>query len=108
LDSEDLETLLTTWKTHDGLSLHQDLDEIHLDDYVAYYRDNILYFMNQDFSTRAIEALIIKLDSDKSFEPSKLVIFGYNFYSKHQREIQEALNSYRNKKSIEIDMVVRY
>jgi adenine-specific DNA-methyltransferase len=49
-----------------------------------------------------------KLDEDKSFEPNKLIVFGYSFDTKYQREISEALNNYSNKKSIDIDMIVRY
>ena len=79
-----------------------------LGEYRAYYGGNILYFMDAGFDIEALQLFIEKLDSDKNFEPSKLVLFGYNFESRHQRELKEALNNYKNKKSIELEMVVRY
>jgi adenine-specific DNA-methyltransferase len=108
LDEEALETLLTTWKAYDGSKLTEPLDVVMLDEYKAQYGANTLYFMQKGFSTEALKALMTKLDEDKSFEPSKLVLFGYNFESKYQRELKEALNVYTNKKEIDLEMVVRY
>ena len=108
LSHDELETLLTTWKVHDGVKLHEPLRAIDLDSYIAYESGNSIYFMDKDFSIKALQAFVAKLDNDECFEPSKLVLFGYNFDSKHQREFKEALNNYTNKKSIELDMVVRY
>jgi len=108
LSDEELETLLTTWKVHDGLKLSYDLQVVELSDYKAYLGEGILCLVYSDFNTDALKALLEKLDSDPTFEPSRIVLFGYNFTSKAQRELDEALNSYANKKSIELDVVVRY
>ncbi|SFV66838.1 Type III restriction-modification system methylation subunit [hydrothermal vent metagenome] len=108
LSTDELETLLTTWKVHDGMKLHEPLAAMDLGGYVAYGSSNTLYFMDKGFNVEALKAFVAKLDDDETFEPSKLVLFGYNFDSKHQREFKEALNNYTNKKSIELDMVVRY
>ena len=48
-----------------------------------------------------------KLDSDKDFSPNKVVFYGSNFESAKQMELNEALKSYANKKSIDLDLVVR-
>ena len=58
--------------------------------------------------SKDLKSLIDKLDNDPSFQPSKLILFGYNFESKHQREIKEALATYTNKKSLDLDMIIRY
>jgi len=108
LNDEELHTLLTTWKVYDGIKLSDELDEIVLSGYMGYMGGETLYFVHTEFTTEALIKLIEKLDSDKTFEPSRIVLFGYNFNSKYQRELQEALNSYSNKKSIELDLVVRY
>jgi len=108
LNDEELETLLTTWKVYDGMRLDEPLKALTLGSYVAYHNQNSVYFMHQGFNLKALQAFVEKLDNDETFEPSKLVLFGYNFDSKHQREFKEALNNYQNKKSIELDMVVRY
>ncbi|EKK5178245.1 hypothetical protein PN512_004445, partial [Escherichia coli] len=48
-----------------------------------------------------------KLDADKDFAPNKVVFYGSNFESAKQMELNEALQSYANKKSIDLDLVVR-
>ncbi|RRS29877.1 MAG: hypothetical protein P794_09520 [Epsilonproteobacteria bacterium (ex Lamellibrachia satsuma)] len=108
LNDEELEILLTTWKVHDGMELSHELNEIDLAGYKGYLGEETLYFVHTGFTTEVLKKLIEKLDSDKTFEPSRIVLFGYNFASKHQREVGEALNSYANKKSIELDLIVRY
>ncbi|MEA3554732.1 MAG: site-specific DNA-methyltransferase, partial [Campylobacterota bacterium] len=81
---------------------------IKFDNYQGYSNGNIIYFMDKGLTTKDIQSLINKLDEDNDFQPSKIVLFGYNIQSKHQRELQEAIKNYTNKKSIELDMVVRY
>ena len=108
LNEEELETVLTTWKAYDGSKLTEPLVEVKLAEYTAQYGVNTLYFMQKGFSTQALKSLMAKLDEDKTFEPSKLVLFGYNFESKYQRELKEALSVYTNKKEIDLEMVVRY
>ncbi|AKF24656.1 hypothetical protein YH65_04095 [Sulfurovum lithotrophicum] len=108
LNNEELEVLLTTWKVYDGLELSYELQGVELSDYKAHLGKGILYLVYSGFSTDALKALLEKLDSDPTFEPSRVVLFGYNFTSKAQRELDEALSSYANKKSIELDVVVRY
>lgn len=108
LDDTQLGYLLTTWKVYDGIELTTDLSVVRLGNYEAYYHDKILYFMDKGFDTEALKAFMAKLDDDKAFNPSKVVVFGYNFTSKHQRELKEALGVYKNKKAIELDVAVRY
>ena len=108
LNTTDLEHLLTTWKVYDGIELTVELSAVKLGGYEAYYHDKILYFVNKGFNTEALKAFAAKLDDDNSFSPSKLVVFGYNFDSKSQRELKEALANYKNKKAIELDAIVRY
>jgi adenine-specific DNA-methyltransferase len=64
--------------------------------------------MEKNFTSEALSAFIKALDEDPTFQPSKLILFGYNFQSKFLRETAEGLKSYKNKKSIELDVVVRY
>ena len=68
------------------------------------------YFM-QPFTipTSSLEkTLLEKIDSDKSFNPTTIIAFGYHFESKSLREISENIKSYANKKSIDIDFITRY
>ncbi len=108
LNDGELEVLLTTWKVYDGMKLTQELESINFASYQAYMGEGILYLVHSGFNTEALKILLELLDNDKSFEPSRVVMFGYNFSSKSQRELDEALSSFANKKSIELDLVVRY
>lgn len=108
LNDEELGYLLLTWKTYDGIELTEDLKPIVFANYTGYAYDKTVYFMHKGFSSESLAAFIQMLDEEPTFKPSKLVVYGYNFQSKHQREIIEGLKNYKNKKSIELDVVMRY
>lgn len=107
-DNAQLQDILTTWKGLDKILLSENLNAINLDDYIAYGFRHVLYLVNQGFNTAALKELIKKLDDEHEFQVSKLVILGHHFDSKSQREIYEAMKNYSNKKSIPVDVVVRY
>ncbi|MDI9357481.1 MAG: DNA methyltransferase [Phycisphaerales bacterium] len=108
LSEDDINALLTTWKTADGILLAQDLDKVDLDTYTAYYGNNKLYLMHKGFTTDNLKTLLHKIDSDKAFNPTTVIAFGYHFDSKHLRELAENLKSYVNRKNIDIDFIIRY
>ncbi len=109
LTEEQYYTLLTTWALYDGSELTTPIYDIDLDGYTAHLCDRRLYMIAPDFSSNALKALLHKLDDtdDKDFDPNKIVYYANNFDSVKQLELNEALKSYANKKSIEIDVVVR-
>ncbi|WP_432805932.1 hypothetical protein [Ignatzschineria rhizosphaerae] len=109
LTEEQYQTLLTTWALYDGSELTTPIVDIDLDGYTAHLCDRRLYMIAPDFSSNALKALLHKLDDtdDKDFDPNKIVYYANNFDSVKQLELNEALKSYANKKSIEIDVVVR-
>lgn len=108
LTEDDIKALLTTWKTYDGIALTQDLEKIDLSGYIAYYGNGKLYLMYKGFTTDHLKALLEKIDSDKKFNPTSIITFGYHFESKNLRELSENVKSYSNKKNIDIDFVTRY
>jgi adenine-specific DNA-methyltransferase len=108
LTDEQYHTLLTTWSLYDGGLLTTSIEKIDLGDYQAHYCDGRLYLIASSFSTNALKALLTKLDEDKAFAPHKVVFYGHNFESAKQMELNEALKSYANKKSLELEVVVRY
>ena len=107
LSEEQYHTLLTTWRLYDGSELTTPIQDISLDSYTAHLCDNRLYMIAPDFSNSALKALLENLDTDKKFSPNKIIFFGKNFDSVKQMELNEALKSYANKKSLEIDLVGR-
>ena len=108
LTKEDIKALLVTWKTYDGVPLTKTIQEINLNGYTAHYSSEKLYLMEKGFTTKNLKVLLEKIDSDKSFKPTTIIAFGYNFESKNLREISENIKSYANKKSIDIDFITRY
>ncbi|KHT36904.1 site-specific DNA-methyltransferase [Pectobacterium carotovorum] len=107
LTPEQYDTLLTTWCLYDGSLLTTPIEDVDLDGYKVHLCDGRLYLIAPNFTSEALKALLQKLDTDKDFAPNKVVFYGSNFESAKQMELNEALKSYANKKSIDLDLVVR-
>ena len=108
LSSEDLQTLLTTWKTYDNIPLTENLEMLNFGEYTGYYGNGKLYLMDKNFETKHLKALLNKIDEDTNFNPVSIIVFGYHFESKVLREIAENVASYANKKKLDIDFLTRY
>lgn len=108
LSKEELQALLITWKTYDGYPLTKELKTVQFGKYNSYVVDRILYLVNTDFNLENLLEFIKKLDSDGNFVINKIVIFGYHFNSDILLTIKDMVTTYRNKKSIELDVEVRY
>jgi adenine-specific DNA-methyltransferase len=108
LTSDDLQSLLTTWKTYDGMALTDDLETVDLDSYTGYYGNGKLYLVDKGFESKHLKALLNKIDEDKNFSPASIIVFGYHFESKALREVAENVANYANKKKLEIDFITRY
>ena len=108
LTEEDLKALLVTWKTNDNISLSQELETIDLGGYTAFYGNGKLYLLHKNFTTENLKAVLEKIDSDKMFNPTSIIAFGYHFESKSLRELSENVKQYANKKKIDIDFITRY
>lgn len=110
ITEEDIATLLTTWKTYDGIPLTTSLEKVDLGGYTAYYGQEKLYLMDKKFATENLKNLVEKIDNDTAFNPISVVIFGHHFESKAIRELTENLKNYSNKKQSEnnISVVARY
>lgn len=108
LNEEQYHTLLTTWRVFDGNALTDSVQAVKLGNYVANLCGHTLYFLHAGFDSFAIKALIEKLDKDKAFLPERIVLFGANVESAKQKELKQALDSYTNRKKLNIELLVRY
>jgi adenine-specific DNA-methyltransferase len=108
LTEDDLKALLVTWKTNDNISLSQELEIVDLGGYTAFYGQGKLYLLHKNFTTENLKAVLEKIDSDKMFNPTSIIAFGYHFESKSLRELSENVKQYANKKKIDIDFITRY
>lgn len=107
-NKDQLQIILSTWKSLDKILLSENLYTVNLGSYLAYGFGHVLYLVNKGFTIVELKELIRKLDNEHEFQVSKLVLLGHHFDSKTQREIDEAMKNYNNKKSIPVDVVVRY
>lgn len=108
LTEDDLKALLVTWKTNDNISLSQELEIVDLGGYKAFYGSGKLYLLHKNFTTENLKAVLEKIDTDKAFNPTSIIAFGYHFESKSLRELSENVKQYANKKKIDIDFITRY
>ncbi len=108
LTEEDIKALLVTWKTNDNISLSQELQIVDLGGYTAFYGSGKLYLLHKNFTTENLKAVLEKIDTDKTFNPTSIIAFGYHFESKSLRELSENVKQYANKKKIDIDFITRY
>ena len=108
LTEEDIKALLVTWKTNDNISLSQELEIVDLGGYTAFYGSGKLYLLHKNFTTENLKAVLEKIDTVKTFNPTSIIAFGYHFESKSLRELSENVKQYANKKKIDIDFITRY
>ncbi len=108
LTGQDIQALLITWKTYDGMPLTQDLEAVNLNGYTAYYGGEKLYLMHKGFDTEHLKALLEKIDTYHDFNPKNIIAFGYHFTSKALREIAENIKSYANKKELDMEFILRF
>ena len=108
LSEADLQTLLITWKTYDGVPLTEPARAVDLGGYAAYYAGTKLYLLHPGFTIAHLQALLEKIDADPAFAPTAVVAFAYNFESARMRELAEGVKSYANKKNVDLEFVGRY
>lgn len=108
LKPKQYETLLTTWRIYDGNALTQSVQSVELGGYSANLCGTTLYVIKPDFDSVAIKALLDKLDHDADFIIERIVLFGEAVESAKQRELKQALDTYNNKKNVNLSLLVRY
>ena len=65
--------------------------------------------MDKGFETKNLVKLIGEIDENPSFNPKTVICFGHNWTTSMKiRETFEGLKNYGNKKSLDIDLEIRY
>lgn len=102
-------TILTTWLERDGYGLTSDYQVLDLDDYKAYYIDKHLYLINPDLSDNAVAALLEKFQTEASFNPQNVVIYGYSFGWNELQSLKDSLQTVQaGEKNLRINFEIRY
>ena len=74
-----VETVLATWLVHDGYGFGVEPKVIDLDGYKAYWMEKHVYLIEPGLSDKGISALFDKFETEGSFNPGNVVVFGYSF-----------------------------
>jgi len=102
-------TVLTTWLVRDGYGFTAPVQEIDFADYKGYYIDKHLYLIDADMSKEAVAAIVDKFETDGSFNPENVVIFGYSFVWTMTEELKMNLLRLKDtEKNLRINFDVRY
>lgn len=104
-----LSTVLTTWLVRDGYGLNAKPQELDFAGYKGYYIGQHLYLIDEGLTDEAVTAIVTKFDEDSSFNPDKVVVFGYNFLWTKLQALKDNLARLKDtEKNIRIVFDVRY
>ncbi len=102
-------TILTTWLERDGYGLTSDYHSLDLGGYTAYYIDKHLYLINPDLSDDAVAGLLDKYQTESSFNPQNVVIYGYSFGWNELQSLKDSLQTVQaGEKNLRINFEIRY
>lgn len=103
------ETVLETWKVHDGYGMNAKMDVVQLADYTAYQCGDHLYLTDEGMSDEAITALVDKYGDQSDWEPHYVVLFGYSFNFGATDALKKNLPLLNEgEKQIKINIDIRY
>ncbi len=102
-------TVLATWLVRDGYGLTADAEELNFAGYNGYYIGKHLYLVDPELSDKAIEAIVVKYETDGSFNPENVVLFGYSFTWTEMEALKINLKRLKDtEKNLRINFDIRY
>ena len=103
------QTVLTTWLVRDGYGFTAPVQEIDFAGYKGYYTDKHLYLIDADMSKEAVAAIVDRFETDGTFNPENVVLFGYSFVWTVTEELKMNLLRLKDtEKNRTINFDVRY
>lgn len=102
-------TVLATWLVRDGYGFTVVPEEVDFAGYKGYYIEKHLYLIDKELPNEAIEAIVVKFETDGSFNPENVVLFGYSFTWTEVESLQTNLKRLKDtEKNLRINFDVRY
>lgn len=102
-------TVLATWLVRDGYGLTTNAEELDFAGYKGYYIGKHLYLIDPELSNKAIEAIVVKYETDGSFNPENVVLFGYSFTWTETEALKINLKRLKDtEKNLRINFDIRY
>lgn len=109
LDEFGVPTVLTTWLVRDGYGFTAKYVTLDFAGYEAYSCGKHLYLINEGLSDEAITAICEKLESDATFNPENIVLFGYSFTWGMRDTLQINVKRLKDtEKNLRVNFDVRY
>lgn len=109
LESFGLTTVLTTWLVRDGYGFTAPVETVDFAGYIGYYMGKHLYLIDQELSNEAIAAITEKFDTDGTFNPENVVLFGYSFKWTEMEALKTNLARLKDtEKNLRINFDIRY
>ncbi len=109
LDDFGKPTILSTWLVRDGYGLTANAEELDFAGYKGYYTGKHLYLIDSELSNKAIEAIVVKYETDGSFNPENVVLFGYSFTWTEMEALKINLKRLKDtEKNLRINFDIRY
>lgn len=103
------QTVLATWLVRDGYGFTAAPEELDFHGYKGYYIGKHLYLIDKELPNEAIEAIVAKFETDGSFNPENVVLFGYSFTWTELETLQTNLKRLKDtEKNLRINFDVRY
>lgn len=102
-------TVLATWLVRDGYGFSAPVQHVDFAGYTGYYMDKHLYLIDEGLSKEAVAAIADKFETNGSFNPENVVLFGYSSVWTITEELK--LNLMRLKateKNLHINFDMRY
>ena len=102
-------TVLATWLVRDGYGLTEPVKKLDLAGYKGYYIGKHLYLIDPELTPGAIEAIVVKYETDGAFNPENVVMFGYSFTWTETEQLQINLKRLKDtEKNLRINFDIRY
>lgn len=102
-------TVLATWLVRDGYGFTAPVETVDFAGYTGYYMGKHLYLIAQDLSNEAIAAIIGKFETDGTFNPENVVLFGYSFTWTEMESLKTNLARLKDtEKNLRINFDIRY
>lgn len=102
-------TVLATWLNRDGYGLTAKPEGIDFAGYKGYFIGKHLYLIDEHLSNEAIEAILMKFETDGDFNPENVVLFGYSFVWTEREALQTNLKRLKDtEKNLRVNFDIRY
>ncbi|MBR5624468.1 site-specific DNA-methyltransferase [bacterium] len=102
-------TVLHTWLVRDGYGLTAPVQTIDFAGYSGYYLNKHLYLINPGLSDNAIATITEKYETDGTFNPENVIVFGYSFLWSEMDSLRINLARLKDtEKNLRINIDVRY